>query len=87
MLLPLRLCQDLLLTENKDLFSPIAVLNYEYYSDITEIEKDISENQNHIQCVVSNNFIPNTIKFGDAQKPKLFNYADNIDTIDFLLNI
>lgn len=78
---------NLLLTENKDLFSPIAVLNYEYYSDITEIEKDISENQNHIQCVVSNNVIPNTIKFGDAQKPKLFNYADNIDTIEFLLNI
>lgn len=78
---------NLLLTENKDLFSPIAVLNYEYYSDRTEIENYISENKNNIQCVVSNNFIPNTIKFGDAQKPKLFNYADNIDTIDFLLNI
>lgn len=79
---------NLLLTENKNIFSPISVLHYEYYSDIAEIENNISENKNSIQCIVSNNNdIKNTIKFGNAQKPELYDFADNIDTIQFLLNI
>jgi len=40
-----------------------------------------------IQCVVGNNSQNNFIKFGDAQKPSLWNYADNIDTIKFLLSL
>ena len=38
-----------------------------------------------IQCVVSNLKIKNSIGFGDAQKPKLNQYADKIDTLKFLL--
>ena len=40
---------------------------------------------NDIQCVVSNLKIKNSISFGDAQKPKLNQYADKIDTLKFLL--
>ena len=34
-----------------------------------------------IQCIVGKNHIP----FGKAQSPQLWDYADGIDTIEFLL--
>ena len=47
-------------------------------------EKSNQKNKD-IQCVVSNLKIKNSIGFGDAQKPKLNQYADKIDTLKFLL--
>ncbi len=73
--------ESLLLLESKELFSPISVVYYEFYDKITEISMDF----NKIQCVVSNNNIFNSVPFGEAQRPGLFDYADNIDTINFLL--
>jgi hypothetical protein len=40
-----------------------------------------------IQCIVSNHLIENSIAFGQTQKPKLWNYADNVDTLKFLNSI
>jgi len=70
-----------LLLESKELFSPISVVYYEFYDKMTDISMDF----NKIQCVVSNNNIFNSIPFGEAQRPSLCDYADNIDTINFLL--
>ena len=73
--------ESMLLLESKELFSPISVLYYEHYNEITDISVDFSK----IQCVVSKNNNYNSIPFGASQNPTLFDYADNIDTIDFLL--
>jgi hypothetical protein len=70
----------LLLKEDSSLQSPLAMLYYEYYSDLGKVEDFISENKQHLQCVVSKNDIP----FGQTQQPKLWDYADGVDTIDFL---
>jgi hypothetical protein len=56
------------------------MLYYEYYSDLEKVEDFISENKQQLQCVVSKNDIP----FGQTQQPKLWDYADGVDTIDFL---
>ena len=40
-----------------------------------------------IQCIVSKDSIENGIPFGKTQKPELWDYADNVDTIAFLLSI
>ena len=32
-------------------------------------------------------YIPNTIGFGEAQSPKINDYADGVDTMDFLMNL
>ncbi len=77
----------LILKEDKSLHSPIAVLYIEYYNDLAGISKYIQLHKEEIQCVVSNLEIENTIKFGQAQNPSVWDYADGVDTIEFLINI
>jgi len=71
----------LIIRESKELSSPVAVLNYEFYDSLRDVCQHIEEISNRIQCIVSRNDIP----FGMAQSPHLWDYADRIDTVDFLL--
>jgi len=73
----------LILKEDKSLFSPISVVNFEYYSSMETLEKELNVLSNEIQCMVGEGGIP----FGTAQKPELWDYADGVDTIDFLTKI
>lgn len=73
----------LLVREDKSIHSPIGSLNYEYYEDLQTIEKEIDGFTDELQCVVGSDKIP----FGNAQSPKLWDYADNVDTIEFLLGL
>ncbi|MCT4580424.1 MAG: acyl-CoA reductase [Flavobacteriales bacterium] len=73
----------LLMKEDSSLHSPIGMLFYEEYEKIEEVQKFLTENKSEIQCVVGQNNIP----FGKAQTPQLWDYADNIDVIDFLTQL
>lgn len=73
----------ILLTPNPSLYSPVSVLNYEYYKSEDELNKSIEQNLNQIQCVVGLNHR----KLGSAQSPKLDDYADGVNTLDFLSNL
>ena len=77
----------LIIKEDKSFGSPIGCVFYEYYDEVSEVLDYKEKNQQKIQCIVSNEIIVNSIKFGQSQKPKLENYADDIDTINFLLKI
>ena len=74
-----------MLTESKEFSPPISVVNYQYYRDIKEVQEILEENQDRLQCVVSHCNIKNSVEFGETQNPNLYDYADNIDTFDFLL--
>jgi len=77
----------LLVKEDENFVSPLAVLFYEEYSDINTIEEKLNAQDEQIQCVVSNldlNINKEKIGFGDSQNPKLWDYADNVNTIEFL---
>ncbi len=74
--------ESTLLIENPSVFSPIGVLHYEVYSDISTTLASLQENQD-IQCIVGKEWIP----FGEAQSPQLSNYADGVDTMAFLLTL
>jgi len=78
-----------ILKEDKNISSPVSVVFYEYYNNLSEIENFVNQNSEKLQCVVSNLDIPNvkTIKLGETQKPQLWDYADNVDTIEFLLKL
>ncbi len=76
----------LILKEDETFASPIAVLFYETYQDIAEIKNKLTKNQN-IQCIVSNHLIENSLNFGKTQEPNLWDYADGIDTLQFLINL
>ena len=70
----------LLLKEDSSLNSPLAMLHYEYYEDLSHVERYIKDNEERMQCVVSKD----NILFGEAQNPHLWDYADSVDTIVFL---
>lgn len=75
----------LLLKEDKNIASPLSVIHYETYSDIKLVEKQLKAQEEKIQCIVSNIKINNNIvPLGKTQMPELWDYADNIDTLDFL---
>ena len=67
--------------------SPISSVFYEYYENLDEVQIRLIADQEIIQCVVSNKLVKNSIPFGTTQKPKLWDYADNIDTIVFLTTL
>jgi len=69
-----------LLIESEPVFSAISQLNYSFYEDAGKIQAMLREN-NDIQCIVGYDNTP----FGIAQKPGLFDYADGVDTMQFLL--
>jgi len=78
----------LLLKQDASYGSPISVLHYENYHNINELEKQLHTQTEQIQCIVSaNNHIAGAIAPGTSQKPDLWNYADNVDTIEFLMNL
>ena len=67
--------------------SPISSVFYEYYEDIKEAKTRLQQDAEMIQCVVSNGSIENSVYFGNTQKPNLWDYADNVDTMQFLINL
>ena len=74
-----------LFKENDSLDSPISVIHYEYYADKEEVVNKCSLLGENLQCTVSNirNF-PACFPLGQAQHPKLNDYANNLDTIAFV---
>jgi hypothetical protein len=71
----------LLLKEDTRISSPVSVLYYEYYDSQDAVKQVPELLKEKIQCVVGKHNIP----FGQAQSPHLWDYADGIDTIEFLL--
>ncbi len=70
-----------LLVENPSNFSPISQLNYEFYESKEAVLKGLKNNE-EIQCVAGE-----TVPFGAAQTPGLMDYADGVDTMQFLLTL
>lgn len=77
----------LTIKEDSSYSSPITSVFYEYYENIADLQKRLDQESDQIQCIVSNNHVKNSIPFGTAQKPNLWDYADNIDTISYLLTV
>lgn len=69
-----------LLRESRELFSPLAVVHYHYYSSKEEVTDYLTAHHDQIQAVVGKGYIP----FGMAQCPMLDDYADGVDTMRFL---
>jgi hypothetical protein len=73
--------ESLILVENTSVFSPIGQLHYEFYSNADQARLELLKND-AIQCVVGKHGVP----FGQAQCPAITDFADGVDTMDFLLN-
>ncbi len=85
----------LIIKEDEGLSSPQACVFYEFYNDTNSLNEVILAQSDKIQCIVSNQETPQKlidnhlkyIKFGKAQQPDLWDYADGVDTIDFLMKL
>ena len=77
----------LTLKEDKSYSSPISSVFYEYYDTIEDIQKQLLNDAEKIQCIVSKEQILNSIHFGQTQLPNLWDYADNVDTFRFLIEL
>ena len=76
----------LLFKPDESLTSPVGVLHYEFYQDVESLKQHLEEIRESIQCVVSSkNSSIETLNFGEAQCPKLSDYADGVDTLKFIL--
>ena len=75
----------LTLKEDVSHASPISSVFYERYENLELLQQRLHDEKDQIQCIVSNDLIEGSISFGETQKPHLWDYADNIDTISFLL--
>ncbi|MEA3448402.1 MAG: acyl-CoA reductase [Bacteroidota bacterium] len=78
----------LILREHTDIASPVAVLYYERYHDVKSLFSQLKKNEDNIQCIATENIaIDNAVKFGETQHPDIITYADDIDTMKFLLHL
>ncbi len=73
---------SILLIEDESPFSPISQLHYQYYKNMNEVNESLA-NDERIQCVVSQKHY----RFGEAQSPEICTYSDDVDTIQFLLQL
>jgi hypothetical protein len=78
----------LLVKEDHSLISPVSVLHTGTYTSIESLKKELGVIKDKIQCIVSgNNTFDNAVPFGKSQVPELWEYADGVDTLEFLLNL
>jgi hypothetical protein len=75
-----------LLVEDERLVSPVSTLYFQYYQNEEHLNDMIRPHQEKIQCLVGSTLLA-TIPFGKAQLPEVWEYADNVDTMDFLLKL
>jgi len=73
--------------EGKEMHTPISTINYEYYDNISLLREKINQQEDKIQCIVSNIEFEGKVDFGETQNPSLNQYADNMDVMNFLLTI
>ena len=77
----------LMIKEDESYSSPIATIFYEYYDNEIDLKIKLHKDKEQIQCIVSNDFIENEVAFGQTQYPKLNDFADGVDTLEFLSNL
>ena len=79
----------IIVKEDSKIASPPSVLYYARYKSEKELLKKIEEEKENIQCIASGRVLESlpTVKFGHTQSPELWDYADGIDTMQFLLSI
>lgn len=80
----------LMVTEDDRMASPLSVVYFSYYDSLASAQKTLQQQSENIQCIVSTapvNISNQVVPFGQSQQPALWDYADGIDTMEFLANL
>ncbi len=74
-----------LFTESDLLVSPLSVIYYERYDSQEYARSYVAQNREKLQCIVADeSFMKEATPFGKTQQPELWDYADEVDTMNFL---
>lgn len=74
-----------ILQEKTSLSAAISVLHYAYYQHPNEMYTWLEDNKDQLQCVVSAaDWVHGAVGFGESQQPHLWDYADGVNTLNFL---
>jgi len=76
-----------LFKKSTDFVSPTSLTYYEEYSNLDFVNNYISQHQHKIQCISTTLLLDSSVDLGETQRPNLWDYADNIDTMEFLLSL
>jgi hypothetical protein len=78
----------LLIRPSDQMVSPISVLFYETFSSLANLREKLAAVKDKTQCIVSaHGWFEGSIPFGQAQCPMVWDYADGVDTMEFLQNL
>lgn len=77
----------LMIKEDESYSSPIATIFYEYYDNEIDLKIKLHQDKEKIQCIVAKDFLENEVAFGQTQHPKLNDFADGVNTLEFLASI
>lgn len=77
----------LLLKEDEGYGSPIGTLFFEHYHTLDGLAAKMEKDKDELQCIVADDFINREVAFGHSQSPSLSDYADGVDTMEFLTNL
>ncbi|MEZ4843863.1 MAG: acyl-CoA reductase [Bacteroidia bacterium] len=77
----------LLVKEDEHLHSPLACIFYQRYIMLDEVKNMLKTQEQDIQVVVSNHKEIDSIPFGTSQLTSLTDYADGVDTLQFLTKL
>lgn len=79
----------LMILEQESLLSRIASLHYEYYQNEADLQTKLEQKEAELQCIATKMNLPqkNVVDLGMTQCPSLTDYADGVDTLQFLIEL
>jgi len=79
----------LVLKPDPAISSRISSVHYEHFNNVDSLESHLLACKEEIQCVVADPIFKDqkVIPFGESQSPELWDYADGVDTMEFLINL
>jgi hypothetical protein len=75
----------LIAKEKPELYAPVGMLNYSFYDSVDGVAKKLVEWGDSLQCTVSHLPLTNAMNFGSTQCTQLYDFADGVDTLQWLI--
>jgi len=75
----------LIAKEKPELYAPVGMLNYSFYDSVDGVAQKLVEWGDSLQCTVSHLPLTNAMNFGSTQCTQLYDFADGVDTLQWLI--
>ena len=75
----------LIAKEKPELYAPVGMLNYSFYDSVDGVAEKLVKWGGALQCTVSHLPLTNALNFGSTQCTQLYDFADGVDTLQWLI--